>query len=168
VTGRARGILVLAAAVAVVGGAGVWLARSRSDGVCGREVHEPLDARSLQHVLPSAPAPAFDSAAPTSGPHAVLELNLALEGAELDRTLPGAEQVGLLERGNVLVQHRDRVSPPRLRPLLAKGVAVAPNPALDAPIVVTAWQVRLRCDGVDVPRLRRFVAAHGGGGPGTP
>jgi hypothetical protein len=144
----------------VVAGGIVLLAANRSDGGrCEAEAHERQDPRSLQHVLPGAPPPSFGSAAPTSGPHQVG----FIDGGVRSEPIAPAVQVGALEAGAVLVQHTTAVADRDLTSLgaLAGGrVIVAPNAGLDAPVVATAWQTRLRCSSVDVARLRRFIREH--------
>jgi hypothetical protein len=153
--------LPVVAAVLVVAGILVLLAGRRDGGDCSGEVSEHLDPRSLQHVLPGSTPPSFSSAAPTSGPHQVG----FVEGGPRDQPVPPAIQVGALEAGAVLVQHRpdlpaaERTS---LRALATGRVIVAPNPQLDAPVVATAWQVSMRCRSFDLRSLRRFIARHGG------
>ena len=122
------------------------------------EPREPLDARSLQHVLPGPPPPTFASVAPTSGPHAVG----FVEGGV--RSGLRAGRAGGGPRGRVvLVQYRPGLPVDdlaALRGIAGERVIVAPNPGIDAPIVATAWQARLRCTAVDLTRLRRFVTEH--------
>ena len=68
-------------------------------------------------------------------------------------------QVGILERGDVLIQHDPDLSATARRssrPWPA-GVVVAPNPALPAPIVATAWLFKRTCGSVDVEALQEFV-----------
>jgi hypothetical protein len=123
-------------------------------------VEDPLDGRSLQHVLPGAPAPVYATEPPTSGPH---QPGL-LAGGVVAEPLAGPVQVGALEAGQVLLQHRglsptDRAA---LEALAGPLVVVAPNPALPAPVVASAWRRRQLCRAVDVPALRRFVRLHAG------
>lgn len=85
-----------------------------------------------------------------------------------DTPVPVAEQVAALAAGVVVVQNRDGDD----ADVLVDGldvdsgmVLVAPNPALDARVVATAWEHRLAQDTVDLQRLRAFVTAYGGLGP---
>jgi len=142
-------------------------------GSCSSVVHERLDPRSLQHVLPGTPPPSYPSAAPTSGPHQVG----FVEGGIRREPLGPALQVGVLESGGVLIQHRPEVTREDLLALEAVAggrVVVAPNPALDSAVVATAWQVRMRCSRVDAGALVRFARSRQGpvaGGdhaPGAP
>lgn len=159
---RRRWLVVLAGAVALAGAGAVWLARGPS-AACGPEVHDRLDARSLQHALPGAPWPTYETEPPTSGPHQ----SGRLPGGVLGDPLPGPVQVGALEAGQVLLQHRDLAPPDRaaLEGLGGPLVVVAPNPALPSPVVASAWRTRQPCDQVDVAALRRFVRDHAGDGP---
>jgi hypothetical protein len=87
----------------------------------------------------------------------------------LDEPLARPVQVGLLEAGSVLIQHRDLdpAAEQDLEALAGEDVVVAPNPDLDDPIVATAWLHKLTCSTVDADALQQFVADHVGGGPGT-
>lgn len=152
---------LLAAAVIV---AGVLLVAGRSGpGPCEPPVRDPLDPRSLQHALPGAPPPSYATEPPTSGPHQAG----GLAGGVVDQPLPGPVQVGILEAGQVLVQHRDLdpVERTRLEALAGPLVVVAPNPALPTRVVASAWRTRQGCHAVDATELRRFVSDHAGQGP---
>ena len=132
---------------------------------CGPERREALDPASATHVLPGADEPAYLTDTPTSGPHSPGTL---LSGV-LDEPLSHPAQVGTLEAGGVLLQHRD-LEPAELAELEAlagEDVAVAPNPGLADRVVATAWLFKQTCDGVDVDALRAFAEAHVGEGPGS-
>lgn len=149
-------IAALVVAVLAVG----WAGREGDGrGACDRPVQDPLDARSLQHVLAGAPAPSYATEPPTSGPHQ----SGRLAGVVGD-PLSGPLQVGALEAGQVLLQHRDLAPADRARleSLAGPLVIVAPNPALPAPVVASAWRTRQLCRTVDVESLGRFVRAHAG------
>jgi hypothetical protein len=74
--------------------------------------------------------------------------------------VPAPVQVGALEAGQVLIQHRPGVAIDTLVPLSGDDVVIAPNPSLPAPVVVTAWRRTLRCDEPAVGRIRAFAADH--------
>lgn len=85
-----------------------------------------------------------------------------------DASVPPDEQVAALAAGAVVVQHRDADDADVLADGLdvdSGAVLVAPNPALDARVVATAWEHRFVLDDVDLQRLRAFVTAYGGLGP---
>lgn len=126
---------------------------------CEQPVREELDPASFTHVVDPATA-RFRTDPPTSGPH----ISIGLPAGVLDEPIPGAVQVGLLERGDVLVQHRDLspVDTEAVEALAGDHVVVAPNPDLPAPVVATAWTYKLVCDALDVDALRDFVADHAG------
>jgi drug/metabolite transporter (DMT)-like permease len=132
-------------------------------GACGPIRQEALDPGSLQHVLPGAEEPTYRSDPPTSGPH--------LPGPDLsgvvDEPIPPPVQVGILERGDVLVQHEglgdEDVA--ALEELAGDRVVVAPGTDLPAPVVATAWVHKRTCDAVDVDALREFVDERAGQGP---
>lgn len=143
----------------------VWAVRSAGSGACDAATEDPLDPRSLQHPLPGAPPPSYATEPPTSGPHQPGRL-----GGVPNEPVPGPVQVGALEAGQVLLQHRD-LEPSerrRLEALAGPTVVVAPNPALPVPVVASAWRTRLPCRSVDVDALRRFVTDHAGHEPAHP
>ena len=127
---------------------------------CGAEVREPLDPRSTQHLLPGSPEPAYASDPPTSGPHLVERIAPGVQAQPLPRPV----QVGLLEQGFVLIQHRDLpdADRARLEALATEMVVVAPRSGPGPSVVATAWRHRMTCAAVDVAALRAFVAAHKG------
>jgi hypothetical protein len=116
------------------------------------------------HVLGDAGDLEYTSEPPTSGPH--------LPGPELEGVVPDPMsrplQVGVLERGDVLLQHDPDLAADqraRLEDLAGDGVVVAPNPDLPAPIVATAWLYKRTCDTVDADALQEFVDERRGKGP---
>jgi hypothetical protein len=83
----------------------------------------------------------------------------------VDEPLPRPVQVGILERGDVLIQHRPDVDAAALADLAADRVVIAPNPDLPAPVVATAWLYKRTCTEPDVDALQAFVDARVGHGP---
>lgn len=152
--------------VVVVAAAGLALAWRRQGGACDEPRRDPLDARSLQHSLPGSPPPTYATEPPTSGPHQPGRL----PGGVVAEPLAGPVQVGALEAGQVLLQHRDLGPADRLalEALAGPLVVVAPNPALPVPVVASAWRTRQLCRTVDVDALTRFVADHAGRDPAHP
>lgn len=138
-----------------------------SAGACGPVRREPLDPRSLQHVLPNAPTPQYRTDPPTSGPH---QPSPPVSGA-LATSLPKPVQVGLLEGGNVLVQYRGL---PKAKVRVLDGMAgpktvVAPNPELErGQVVLTSWLHKQTCSTVDPRAIRAFVTARAGRGADHP
>lgn len=133
---------------------------------CGPEVREAIDPASSQHVLGADDTGIeYLSDPPTSGPHLAGPL---LSGV-LDEPLSRPRQVGHLEGGGILIQHRDLDAGAlaALEAVAGPDVAVVPNPDLPSPVVATAWLVKQTCDTVDVDALSAFVAAHRGQGPGS-
>jgi hypothetical protein len=132
---------------------------------CGPERREALDPSSAVHVLAGAEEPEYRTDPPTSGPH---EPGTRLSGV-LDGPLARPTQVGTLEAGGVLVQHRDLSADEldELRSVAADGVAVAPNPDLEDRVVATAWLYKRACEAVDLDAIRAFADAHLGNGPGA-
>ena len=155
------------AAVAVLLVAGMsGCGSTGASSVCRPAVREALDI-NLSHVLvqPGAPEPKYLTDPPTSGPHAP---GLPPTGV-ISRSLSRPAQVGALEGGIVLLQHRD-LSTDELRQLselAGPQVVVAPNADLPDRLVATAWLFKQTCSGVDLEALRSFAAEHQGKGPGT-
>jgi hypothetical protein len=155
---RAATVLVAAAGLAACGGGG------DAAGSCGPTTRESLDPAYLVHVLGDADGIEYPSDPPTSGPH---QPGPAVEGV-LDEPLPRPVQVGVLERGDVLVQFDpalDDEAVADLEELAGPRVVVAPNPDLPAPVVATAWLFKRTCDAVDVGALRAFASERAGQGP---
>ena len=156
--------LVVVAVVLVLAGCGSDA--SGGSAVCDPERREALDPASANHVLPgTTDEPAYRTDPPTSGPHTP---GTARSGV-LDAPLARPAQVGSLEAGGVLLQHRDLDDSEleELASLAGDGVAVVPNPDLPERVVATAWLFKRACDTVDVEVLQGFVDAHLGQGPGS-
>ncbi len=152
------------AAVAI--GAGLLAACGGSGGTggCGPITREALDPAYLVHVVGSDEGVEYLSDPPTSGPH---QPGPAVEGV-VDAPLPRPVQVGVLERGDVLIQHDpdlDAAALAELEGLAGEGIVVAPNPSLDDPVVATAWVFTRTCDAVDVDDLEEFIRERVDQGP---
>ena len=130
---------------------------------CGAVVTEDLAADSLKHVLPGAAEASYPTDPPTSGAHRTgASQVVGVQAAPLDR----ATQVGILEEGGILLQHKG-LSPEdrrRLERQAGGDVRVAPNDGLPAPVVATAWQKKLVCQGLDIEALKQFVRDFAGKG----
>jgi hypothetical protein len=153
----ARGLLV--GALVLVAGC-----REGAAGACGAITREALDPAALVHVLADEPGLEYGSEPPTSGPHQPAPDVSGVVTAPLPRPV----QVGVLERGDVLLQHRGDLSASeqrRLEALAGDRVVVAPDPDLPARVVATAWTFKRSCDAVDVDALQAFVDERAGKGP---
>lgn len=145
------GLAVTAASLAGSGG------KSNAGSGCGQPFREPLNPNSLQHIINPASAK-FDTDPPTSGPHL---FNSTARGI-VERQLLPAEQVTILEAGDVLVQYRDIADRGAVQALRQTSVTIAPNSTLKTRVVATAWTYKLECATVHEPSLRQFIAAHKG------
>ena len=138
-------ILVLAACGGSDGG---------SSPACGDVVTEPLAVDAGVHVLD--PSRGGTEPSPTSGPHSP-----TVASGVLDRVLGAPEQIGVLERGDTLIQYRpgdvEGESLAAVRAMAGARTVVAPNPNLDHPVVATAWLHRMSCESVDTAALGRFA-----------
>ena len=130
---------------------------SNGSSGCGQPFREPLNPNSLQHVIDPTSVK-FDTDPPTSGPHLFTPPARGVVGRQL---LP-AEQVTILETGDVLVQYRDTADATEVQSLRQTGVTVAPNSTLGKRVVATAWTYKLECASVDTAALQKFIAAHKG------
>jgi hypothetical protein len=150
--------LVLLPLVACGGGSG------SGSAACSAARREALDS-NLAHVLPGAAQQHYLTDPPTSGPH---QPTRDLSGVQ-DSPIAKPVQVGLLEAGKVIIQHRalPAADEQALAELAGPGVVVAPATELPAPIVATAWLYKQQCDAVDTAALGAFVDAHAGKGPGS-
>jgi hypothetical protein len=157
---------VLALAVAVASAACGDDAPSGAAAGCGPIRREALDPTFLVHVVGGQDAGIeYRSDPPTSGPH---QPTPRVEGV-VDEPLSRPVQVGVLERGDVLIQHRRDLAPDehaRLAALAGDGVVVAPNSDLPDAVVATAWVAKRTCSAVDVAALEDFISQRRGKGPG--
>ncbi len=138
--------------------AGCGSSPNASTSGCGPEIRESQAADSGVHVIASAPV-TYASEPPTSGPHA--------PGPEIgtyDRTLTYPEQVGVLERGDIVVQYdRALTGPDQVADIIATAgtsAVVFGADDLDRQVVMTAWRVRQSCDVVDTAAIAAFINAH--------
>lgn len=125
-----------------------------SRAACASVVVEALDPGSPRHVLPGTPEPTYATDPPTSGAHRAGPTPSGV----VEEALPRSVQVAVLERGGVVVQHRDADDRAALAPLGGDRVVVAPNPDLPVRVVATAWRHKLACTGLDVDAVRSFIA----------
>jgi len=136
---------------------------SGAGGACGPIRRERLDPNFLQHVL-TDDGIVYTSDPPTSGPH---QQTPPVEGV-VDEALSKPVQIGVLERGDVLLQHGPDVPEQQvadIEALAGDGVVVAPDPDLADPVVATAWVHKRTCSSVDVDDLEEFIAERRGKGP---
>lgn len=155
----AGALLVAALALGACGGGG------DDDRACGPTTRESLDPAYLVHVLGEDAGLDYTSDPPTSGPH---QAGPAVSGV-VSTAIARPVQVGILERGDVLIQHDpdlDEGARADLEDLAGDGVVVAPNPDLPEPVVATAWLFKRTCEAVDVDALQEFVDERIGNGPG--
>jgi hypothetical protein len=149
-------LVAAASALSACGGNGGGGGDGGSAG-CGQPFREPLHSNSLQHIIDPSSAK-FDTDPPTSGPHLFTP---PARGVVTRQLLP-AEQVTILEAGDVLVQYRDADDAPAVEALHQTWVTIAPNSSLEERVVATAWTYKLECRAVDTAALQRFIAAHKG------
>lgn len=161
-TTRTRWAALATAALALITAA---CGASSSDGrACGPIVREALDPAYLVHVIGDRADVSYTSDPPTSGPHQAAP---AIIGAAT-KTLPRPVQVGILERGDIVIQYSPSLPASEQRALEALAsdhVVIAPNPDLPTTVVATAWTAKRSCGTVDVPSLQEFIAERGGKGP---
>ena len=164
-----RGILV-----GVIGLSGLVGCSSNSPGEtsaggCGRARHDSLDPMSVLHVLAGAPEPHYLEDPPTSGAHQVAVVSL-FRGTQLT-PISRPQQVGLLEKGQVVIQYRS-VDVAPLAPLAADPyVTLAPSSSPKTGVTATAWRWSISCGSSGpqaVSALRSFVRLHEAHGPEGP
>lgn len=159
--------LVAAALVCGVPALVAGACRGGSDGgasACGPITRESLDPAYLVHVLGAATNVEYTSDPPTSGPH---QAGPPIEGV-VDEPIRRPVQVGILERGDILLQHDPDLPAAELAELEALAgprVVVAPNLDLPDPVVATAWTYKRTCRSVDARALQDFVGQRAGKGP---
>jgi hypothetical protein len=148
-----------ALAVAACGSSG-----DDADVACGPIAREALDPAYLVHVVDDDGDLAYTSDPPTSGPHQPSPQIADVVAEPISKPV----QVGILERGDVLLQHDPELAATDLallESLAGDGVIVAPNPDLPAPIVATAWVHKQTCDEVDAEALQEMIDERRGMGP---
>ena len=127
---------------------------SNGSAGCGQPFREPLNPNSLQHVIDPSSVK-FDTDPPTSGPHLFAPPPRGVVGRQL---LP-AEQVTVLEAGDVLVQYRDAADATAAEALRQTAVTDRAQHRLEA---------ARRCDRMDLQarvqqrRLARATEVHRG------
>jgi hypothetical protein len=157
--------IAAAALLALTALAAAGCGGSGSSGACGPIRREALDKQFLVHVFGDAKV-RYTSNPPTSGPH---QPTPPVTGVQAE-AIPKPVQVGLLEAGDVLLQHRPDLPAAQrteLEALAGPGVVVAPAADLPAAVVATAWVYKRSCSSVDTAALRDFVEARKGKGPGS-
>lgn len=135
-----------------------------SAGGCDPITIEALDPAYLVHVLDDDVPLQYTSDPPTSGPH---QPSPRISGAR-STPLSASLQVGILERGDVLVQYGPELSAPdrtALEALARTGVVVAPNADLPEVVVATAWRAKRICPSLAIDDLDAFIAERAGKGP---
>jgi hypothetical protein len=150
--------------VAVLAGAFAACGSDGGDAACGPILRESLDSAYLVHVLGDDTGAEYTSDPPTSGPH---QPGPPVDGV-VDVAISRPIQVGILERGDILLQHDPNLPAAQLtdlESLAGEGVVVAPNPDLDDPVVATAWTYKRTCRAVDTDALRQFIEERAGRGP---
>ncbi len=143
-------------------GAGLAACGDGGSGACSAPVREAIDSNFAVHVLGDTDAE-YTTDPPTSGPHQPNDTSGVVE-----EPLTRPVQVGILEKGHVLVQYRPSLAATDIEALEALAgdeVAVAPNPDLPEEVVATAWLFKQSCSDADVGELEEFVADRVGHGP---
>ena len=159
-----RRTAIAAALALTVAAAGLACSDDGGPSACGPVLREALDPSYLVHVVGAGEDVTYASDPPTSGPHQGAP---AIEGA-VDEAIPRPVQVGILERGDVLIQHApDLAAADRaeLASLAGPRVVVAPNPDLPDLVVATAWTYKRTCGSVALLPLQEFIDQRAGHGP---
>lgn len=170
-SGGAAGWAALAAVVVVLIGvvaislAGGSSTASSAAKACAPSVDEPLDPNSVVRVLPNARELEYLNDPPTSGAFIVGPQVPPVSPTALTRPV----QVGLLARGDVLLQYQPTLLDPadvtQLEALAGDAVVVAPNPSLKAAISATAWRKRQVCTALDTDAVRKFATVNANRAP---
>ena len=156
-----RPVAVVALAIGALGGC---TEGTDSSTECGPITREALDPAYLVHIINDELPVDYTSDPPTSGPH---KPSPPATGV-VDRSLSRPVQVGILERGDVLLQYSpelSRTDQAALEALADAGVVVAPSPDLPDTIVATAWRSKRICGALTIEDLEEFVTERSGQGP---
>lgn len=111
--------------------------------------------------------PEYNSVPPTSGQHASYWADCGI----YLQVIPDIVQVHSLEHGAVLIQYNPEIDPADISALRlyahdkADHVIVAPNPAVGAYIVLTAWQVRMELTTLNIAAMDAFWLDYANEGP---
>jgi len=166
---RRRAALAAAAALPLLAIAAVVAARTAGDGAGGCAT-ERFAEQPSRH-LPALPAGfTYNSFPPTSGPSA--EAPLVWDA--YDEPVDQFRLVHNLLHGGLGVQYGPRVARETVARLHAwyeadpDATVLAPLPALEDRVVVTAWRNLLRCDGFHERSLTGFRSQHRFNGPERP
>jgi hypothetical protein len=138
---------------------------------------EQFPSEGTEHVSRDTEL-SYDTSPPTSGPHYSSPASAGFY--EAGNVPPTGELVHSLEHGAVVIYYDPGAlsaeETEHLRSLTeeytgawASVIAVPTSAAdVDAPVVVTAWQHRLRMDGYDASTIEAFLAEFLGRGPENP
>ena len=156
-----RQLLLVAAAVAVIGLVGGWLfARSDASAAARLLLGEEVATEDESRAEPG-PHHRLPTSGPQRGPVAC--------GASDTAPDPGS-QVSALAAGVVILHHDPELADDERSVLAAlaaehERILVAPAPDLDAGVVATAWRHRFEPAEVDHAELERFIVGWSGRGP---
>lgn len=156
----------IAGGVAIVAAVAVVFAITRPAPVELAGVQTFAD-QGRTHLATGAPAPAYNSDPPTSGPHSSQSVPCGIYRQEI----PGPAQVHDLEHGVVMVQYSPEIDSSTREQLEGFGreagshVIVAPRSGMDEPVVLTAWTKRLGLETADEGLMRSFYDRYAKAGP---
>jgi hypothetical protein len=159
---RFQHILASGLAVAIVGGLVallVWAVLTPQPG-------EYVSSQGNAHISEAQMGQfTYSTSPPTSGPHLGSLARWGVHGKPIADEL----QVHNLEDGGVMVQYNCPQGCPDLVAQLEEvvdhyheGVILAPYPAMEARIALTAWQRIDRLEAYDEERIERFIRAYRG------
>lgn len=161
-SGRLRQLLLVLAAVVILGALGYWAYAQWTNGSPG----EFVPSLGNRHVGPTAVGLAtYNSDPPTSGPHLP---SIARWGIHDDPILKEL-QVHNLEDGGVVVQYNCQKQDAECQPLAQKlatiarrynHVILAPYPGMSPRIALTAWTRIDKLNVFDEKRIVRFIEAY--------
>lgn len=120
-----------------------------------------------QHLAAGAPAPAYNSDPPTSGPHLPTPAPCGI----YRQPVPDVASVHSMEHGAIVVQYDPALAQDEIEQLEEIGrsiggeIIVAPRPGNPAPVALTAWTKRLLIDRVDQDVISAFEREFGNRGP---
>lgn len=144
--------LIGSAVIVVVLAGVVFFSRADEDAVVIDEI-ESSGACTFDTAEGSPPISGSDDSTEPAAP------NFYQPGADV---LPDAAFVRALRQGFVVLWYDPAADPATLAALsdrFGRALLLAPRTDLDGPVVVTAWERRLRCESVDEAAIVRFVEA---------
>lgn len=137
------------------------LVASVTAGTCGLD---QLHDAGRAHVA----SPTYSVEPPAGGDHEPVPAHAGTYAASVPRD---GQLVHAMEHGSIAIWHQPQLSDDNLRLLgdihrrYGRDVIVVPRSNLPAPVIATAWHVRLTCSAFEAESIDRFIVGYRNMGP---